>query len=117
VPPMQALDARSAESLGQAGDPRSQPVQSPFGFATLPVRGYSPAAFSFVTSRSQGVSLVSVRCGTVATDYWRVIQGLNCSSFSSRLATTSASRRPENLPTRTRKSTGADADGSVTYAS
>jgi hypothetical protein len=36
---------------------------------------------------------------------YRVIQGLNCSSRSSRPATDSASRRSLNLPTRTRKLT------------
>src|SRR5687767_7786875 len=36
----------------------------------------------------------------------RVIQGLNCSSFSRRVATASASRRSGYLPTRTRNTFG-----------
>ena len=48
------------------------------------------------------------------SDY-RVIQGLNCSSFSRRLAIDSASRRSEYFPMRTRKTFAAPA-GVVTNA-
>ena len=44
----------------------------------------------------------------------RVIQGLNCSSFSNFLATVSASRRSAYLPTRTRNTFGPLDPGVVT---
>src|SRR5207249_5281424 len=50
-----------------------------------------------------------------ATDY-RVIQGLNCSSFFKRAAIDSASRRVGNFPTRTRQTAGVPFGGASTYA-
>ena len=104
---------RRADDAGQSGGSQTEPPCRMMAVAiTVATVNAAATAQRFLRStrhlQSKAGCCSRLRCH-------RVIQGLNCSSFSSRDAIDSASRRSRYFPTRTRNRCGAPA-GDVTNA-